>query len=225
MTEDKYAALREDMVKYQIERRGITKPELLAVLRQVPRHLFVPGDVVNMAYEDGPLPIGSEQTISQPYIVALMTSLLALEGDENVLEVGTGSGYQAAILAGLVKTVHTIERHQALADRSQKILNDLGIDNVFVHVGDGSKGWIDAAPYKAVIITAAAPKPPEPILQQMDEGARLVLPVGARGSQELQLWKREGEHYSSESIIPVAFVPLRGEHGWDAEKWNGLAYN
>jgi protein-L-isoaspartate(D-aspartate) O-methyltransferase len=171
------------------------------------------------AYDDSPLPIGSGQTISQPYIVALMTSLVALQGDEIVLEIGTGSGYQAAVLACLAKTVHTIERHAALAGWAGSTLEDLAYKNVFVHLGDGSLGWPDAAPYQAIIVTAAAPRPPQPLLDQLDEGGRLVIPVGERRLQDLQVWQREGEHFTWETIIPVAFVPMRGEHGWKEDQW------
>jgi len=215
-----YIGLREQMVKDQIEGRGIRAQKILEVMRTVPRHLFIPQNMRQFAYEDGPLPIGSGQTISQPYIVALMTNLLGLEGNETVLEIGTGSGYQAAILAGMVDSVHTVERHEALAIQAEKVLKDLGINNVFIHVDDGSKGWYESMPYQAIMITAASPAPPEPVLQQLDEGGRLVLPVGARRHQDLQLWKRENDKFSFDSIIPVAFVPLLGEHGWDNEQWD-----
>jgi len=215
-----YAELRRQMVKYQIESRGIKNEKILSAMQLVPRHLFVPEEVQKFAYDDGPLPIGWGQTISQPYIVALMTSLLALEGCENVLEIGTGSGYQAAILGKMVNAVHTVERHEALANQAQKTINALDLPNVFIHVGDGSMGWQDAMPYQAIMITAASPNPPGPVLQQLDEGGRLVLPVGPRRHQDLQLWRRENDVFNYESIIPVAFVPLMGEYGWDEEQWD-----
>jgi protein-L-isoaspartate(D-aspartate) O-methyltransferase len=218
-TEEFLAAEREEMVVDQISRRGLQNPRLLEAFRKIPRHLFVPGDLINQAYRDGPLSIGCGQTISQPYIVALMTSLMALQGDETVLEIGTGSGYQAAILSCLAEKVYTIEVQSSLADRARLTLQGLGIANVDVHIGDGSLGWTDAAPYQAIMVTAAAPAPPAPLLQQLAEGGRLVLPVGPRQFQELQVWERTGQSFSEEHIIPVAFVPLRGRYGWNDEKW------
>lgn len=207
------------MVYEQIERRGIRHPGVLNAMRTVPRHLFVPYELRDHAYEDGALGIGSGQTISQPYIVALMTSLLVLGGDENILEVGTGSGYQAAILSYLGRTVHTVERHGELAKEAAYRLYNLGIDNVIVHEGDGSLGWPENAPYQAILVTAAAPVLPETLAEQLDEGGRLVIPVGPRGKQELQRWQRERGRLDYESIIPVAFVPLRGNYGWREEEW------
>jgi protein-L-isoaspartate(D-aspartate) O-methyltransferase len=217
--ESYYAGLCKRMVSEQIVARGIRDPLVLDALRAVPRHRFVPPEYADMAYSDGPLPIGQGQTISQPYIVALMTEVLELRGDENVLEVGTGSGYQAAVLAHLAKQVHTIERHAALAERAENILLGLGISNVQVHVGDGSLGLPKYAPYQAIIVTAAAPAVPQPLLDQLDEGGRLVLPVGGTGSQILESWRRQGENFEREAILAVAFVPLRGEHGWKQDHW------
>jgi protein-L-isoaspartate(D-aspartate) O-methyltransferase len=217
--DEKFEEKRLEMVYTQIEQRGLTEARLLQALRSVPRHRFVPLDVQEHAYDDGPLPIGSGQTISQPYIVALMTSLAALQGDENVLEIGTGSGYQAAVLVCLAKTVHTIERHPALAGWAGSTLEDLGYKNVTVHLGDGSLGWPEAAPYQAIIVTAAAPRPPQPLLDQLTEGGRLIIPVGERRQQDLQVWQREGGQFTWETIIPVAFVPMRGEHGWKEDQW------
>jgi protein-L-isoaspartate(D-aspartate) O-methyltransferase len=211
---------RHRMVHEQIEQRGIKHPVVLQAMRTVPRHLFVPPELRERAYEDGALSIGSGQTISQPYIVALMTSLLALQGSENILEVGTGSGYQAAILSFLGKSIHTIERHPELAKEAAFRLYKMGFENVFVHEGDGSLGWPEEAPYQAIMVTAAAPILPQTLGEQLDEGGRLILPVGARRRQELQLWKVEAGRLDYESIIPVAFVPLRGKHGWQEEDWN-----
>lgn len=218
-TDDPYWENRCQMVKTQIAGRNIQDQRLLEVMQQVPRHLFVPEDVRSLAYRDSPLPIGDGQTISQPYIVALMTVLLKLEGEENVLEIGTGSGYQAAILSRLAKTVHTVERHPRLAATASRTLQELGYTNVFVHQGDGSLGWPEAAPYDAIMITAAAPAVPPPLLQQLSEKGRLVLPIGNRFNQDLQRWQRVGSHYQSESFLPVAFVPLLGVHGWVEELW------
>jgi len=217
--ETNYANLRERMVSEQIVSRDIRDERLLDALRHIPRHWFVPDEYANVAYNDGPLPIGHGQTISQPYIVALMTELLELGGDEIVLEVGTGSGYQAALLALLTKQVHTIERHTALAEKAEKVLLRLGLTNVVVHVGDGSMGVPQYAPFKAIMITAAAPHVPQPLFDQLDEGGRLVLPEGGAGGQMLDRWRKQGSEYRQEHITPVAFVPLRGQHGWKEKSW------
>lgn len=216
---DPFEADRLQMVAKQIERRGLLNERLLATLRQVPRHLFVPPDQRSYAYDDRPLPIGSGQTISQPYIVALMTSLLNLQGSENVLEIGAGSGYQAAVLAFMASSIHTIERHEPLAEQAIQTLAALGIQNIHVHTGDGSLGWPDSAPYDAIMVTAAAPRAPQTLLDQLADGGRLVIPVGASGIQELQLWTRIGDACQHESLIQVSFVPLRGVHGWDSSEW------
>lgn len=211
---DPYERERLRMVEEQIARRGLRDPRLLAALRTVPRHRFVPPDELDWAYSDGPLPIGHGQTISQPYIVALMTDMLHLTPAARALEVGTGSGYQAAILGKMAGEVHTIEVIPELARRAETVLGELGFANVHVHVGDGSLGWPEAAPYDGILVAAAAPDVPPPLLDQLAEGGRLVLPVGSRGFQELQVWERRGGKIYSERGIPVAFVPLRGEHGW-----------
>jgi protein-L-isoaspartate(D-aspartate) O-methyltransferase len=214
-----YANKRNLMVSEQIASRDIRDERLLEALRRVPRHLFVPAEYADIAYSDGPLPIGHGQTISQPYIVALMTELLELTGDENVLEVGTGSGYQAALLALLARQVHTIERHEALAESAEKVLGSLGLTNVVVHVGDGTLGQPKYAPFQAIMITAAAPHVPQPLFDQLDEGGRLVLPEGGLGGQMLDRWRKQGGEFEQEHIAPVAFVPLRGQHGWKEDKW------
>lgn len=205
---------RDSMVDLQIVARGVHDLRVLETMRAVPRHCFVQPDYRYLAYTDGPLPIGNGQTISQPYIVALMSELLQLKGDEKVLEIGTGSGYQAAVLAQLAREVHTIERHANLARYAAAILEQLGMANVHVHVGDGSLGFQEHAPYTAIMVTAAAPNVPDTLLTQLDDGGRLVIPVGSRGSQYLERWRRQGDRYTHEDIIPVAFVPLIGEHGW-----------
>jgi protein-L-isoaspartate(D-aspartate) O-methyltransferase len=220
--DDSFLAQRLRMVTQQIEARGIHEPRLLAALRVVPRHRFVAPEYRGLAYSDSPLPIGLGQTISQPYIVALMTELLELQGAETVLEVGTGSGYQAAVLARLARQVHTVERHAALAENAARTLAELGHTNVHVHVGDGSLGWPEAAPYQAIIVTAAAPGVPQPLLDQLAHGGRLALPVGSLGGQVLELWtccKAPGApRFEREAILPVAFVPLRGQYGWE-DQW------
>jgi protein-L-isoaspartate(D-aspartate) O-methyltransferase len=221
MTQDEFAAQRSAMVAEQIEPRGLHNPRLLDALRNVPRHRFIPEKYREMAYDDGPLPIGNNQTISQPYIVALMTDLLELSGAETVLEIGTGSGYQAGVLSRLANFVHTIERHAELAGRAASVLAELGYANVAVHTEDGSLGWAEAAPYPAILVTAAAPAPPPPLLAQLAEGGRLVLPAGSRFGQNLQVWRRHGEQFERRSVVPVAFVPLRGEYGWSEQDWDG----
>ena len=175
---------RERMVHRQIAARGVRDPRVLRALREVPRERFVPDDVRELAFEDSPLPIGHGQTISQPYIVAYMTEALALEGDEKVLEIGTGSGYQAAVLAELVPEVFTIEIVAPIAERARETLVELGYDNVHVRAGDGYRGWPEEAPFDAIILTAAPEEVPEPLLEQLAVGGRMILPLGG-GSQEL----------------------------------------
>ena len=216
---DKLEHARNQMVKTQIVRRGLNNSRLLTAFRTVPRHMFVPVEYRYAAYDDNPLPIGYSQTISQPYIVALMTDLLKLKGGERVLEVGTGSGYQAAILSILADEVHTIEFIPELATQADKTLKELGMDNVHVHIGDGSLGWPDAAPYAGILVAAAAPQLPKTLLEQLESGGHLVLPVGGRGMQNLVVWERDENKFKSRIETAVAFVPLRGEQGWDRKKW------
>jgi len=211
---------RTKMVEQQIARRGISDPRLLDAMRTVPRHLFVPPEIRNWAYADGAQRIGKGQTISQPYIVALMTEILRLKGDEVVLEVGTGSGYQAAILSLLAKEVHSIERHPELAEEARTLLSSLGYTNVHVHSGDGTLGYPEEAPYQGILVTAAAPEVPKPLLNQLDEGGCLVIPVGKKYTQVLQTWQRKGRTFDHETITAVAFVPLIGDEGWDEEGWD-----
>jgi protein-L-isoaspartate(D-aspartate) O-methyltransferase len=187
---------------------------VLQAMRSVPRHRFVPVQYRDLSYSDGPVPIGEGQTISQPFIVALMSQMLALHGDETVLEVGTGSGYQAAVLGHLAKQVYTIERHALLAKRASKELQELGLSNVLVYVGDGSLGLLQHAPFDAILVTAAAPETPRVLLEQLAPGGRLVIPVGSRGAQFLERWQHKGAAYKQDVSIPVAFVPLVGRHGW-----------
>jgi protein-L-isoaspartate(D-aspartate) O-methyltransferase len=212
---DNFERERNIMVREQLQRRDIYDHRVLEAMRQIPRHIFVPAEHQHMAYVDGPLPIGGGQTISQPYIVALMTQMLELAGDEKVLEVGTGSGYQAAILGGLAREVHTIERDPDLARNAAELLIHLGFDNIFIHIGDGSEGWPPTAPYDAILVTAAAPHAPLPLLEQLEDGGRMIIPVGSAGSQFLERWERHGPDFSHESLVPVAFVPLRGKFGWE----------
>lgn len=211
---ERYQQERQAMVRDQIERRGIHTPRLLEALCAVPRHLFIPDSQQHWAHSDGALRIAHGQTISQPYIVALMTDLLHLEGDEKVLEIGTGSGYQAAVLARLAAEVHTIERHAPLSAEASRVMEILEISNVKFHVGDGTLGLPARAPFQGIMVTAAAPKVPQHLLDQLADGGRLVLPVGRRFSQELEVWHRRGKKLQRESITAVAFVPLIGEEGW-----------
>ncbi len=208
--ENEFALKRQRMVKEQIKARNISDQRLLDVMLRVERHFFVPAHLQSFAYEDRPLPIGEGQTISQPYIVALMTELLSLEGREKVLEIGTGSGYQAAVLAELTSDkVYTIEILEPLAQRSQKLLQDLGYDNIFVQHGDGFLGWPKYAPFDAIVVTCAPEEIPEPLLEQLAEGGRMVIPVGEQWQwQELKLVeKKEGEIIIT-NIAPVRFVPM-----------------
>jgi protein-L-isoaspartate(D-aspartate) O-methyltransferase len=216
---DKYERQRKQMIKEQIKGRGLHDPHLLTAFETVPRHLFVPKESRYAAYDDGPLPIGFGQTISQPYIVALMTNLLKLNGDERLLEVGTGSGYQAAILGMMAEEVHTIEFIPELTTRAENTLKQLGMDNDHVHFGDGSLGWLECAPYNGILVAAAAPKTPKALLEQLKDGGKLVIPVGGRGFQQLEVWVREEDDYYNRTDIAVAFVPLRGVQGWNRKKW------
>lgn len=211
---DAYESDRKEMTRRQIAARGLRDPRLLAAFESVPRHLFVPEEYRQRSYADGPLPIGHEQTISQPYIVALMTHLLELTGRERVLEVGTGSGYQAAILSRLAAEVHTVEIVPELFAQAERTLSELGCANVHSHLADGSLGWTAAAPYDGILVTAAAPSAPRALLDQLAEGGRLVLPVGDRVYQELEIWKKVEGKFERRSSLGVAFVPLRGEYGW-----------
>jgi protein-L-isoaspartate(D-aspartate) O-methyltransferase len=201
------------MVAHQLRRRGINDQRVLDAFEDIPRHLFMPDVSRWRAYEDCAHPIGFEQTISQPFIVAYMTQSLKLTGTERVLEIGTGSGYQTAILSQLVPEVHTIELIPALADRAAKTLTELKIKNVFLHIADGSLGWSESTPYDAIIVTAAAPHVPKSLLHQLADHGRMILPVGPSGFQELELWQRNGNSFSHETLLAVAFVPLRGKEG------------
>jgi protein-L-isoaspartate(D-aspartate) O-methyltransferase len=198
---------RDRMVKHQIEARGIKDRRVLDTMRKVPRHCFLPLAFRIFAYEDMPLPIGEGQTISQPYVVALMTELLELKGSEKVLEIGTGSGYQAAILAELCQKVYTIEILPGLAKRAQKVLSKLGYKNIQVKCGDGYLGWPEKAPFDAIIVTCAPQKIPPPLIEQLAEGGKLVIPVGEL-NQELKLLVKVNGKIEEKSIIPVRFVPM-----------------
>ncbi|MCK9581470.1 MAG: protein-L-isoaspartate(D-aspartate) O-methyltransferase [Methanoregula sp.] len=215
MTEYPRVDERFRMVERQIAARGIHNPRILSVLRQVPRHVFIPQPYDQSAYDDNPLPIGNGQTISQPYIVALMTDLLDPQPEDRILEIGAGSGYQAAILASLAARVITIERIPAVADLARSNLEMLGIGNATVIVGDGTLGHPADSPYNGIIITAATPEIPKPLLDQLDDGGQLVAPVGDREIQELVRIEKTGGRFVEKRYGSVRFVPLIGAYGWE----------
>lgn len=202
------------MVETLVE-RGIKDSRVLQAFRKVPRHLFLDEALWPQAYSDHPLPIGEKQTISQPYIVALMTEALQLTGVERVLEVGTGSGYQTAILAELADRVYSIERIPGLAKRARKVLDELKYTNIVIRVGDGTEGWRDESPFAGIIVTASAPDAPDPLMQQLETGGRLIIPIGEEQFQDLMLYVKEGEdRYREQNYGGCRFVKLIGEHGW-----------
>ncbi len=205
---------RRRMVSDQIAARGIKDPQVLKAFNDIPRHLFMDEALWPRAYEDHPLPIGDGQTISQPYMVAIMTDAMGLTGSEKVLEIGTGSGYQTAILAKLCDWVYSIEYIAALSKRAQAVLEQLKIFNVNLKVGDGSQGWPEEAPFDAIMVTAGAPEVPRPLTEQLAEGGRLVVPVGSRGIQTLMRVTKRGDELISEDLGGCRFVDLVGEHGW-----------
>ncbi|MGE5180791.1 MAG: protein-L-isoaspartate(D-aspartate) O-methyltransferase [Acidobacteriota bacterium] len=209
---------RRRMVTEQLRRRGISEPSVLAAFANVPREEFVAADQREHAYEDGPLGIGYGQTISQPYVVAITVEALALRGHERVLEIGTGSGYAAAILSRLAREVHTVERIEELARAATERLARLGYENVTVHHADGSLGWPGAAPYDAIAVAAGAPAPPQPLLEQLALGGRLVLPTGSERDQRLvRITRRDEATYVEDDLGAVRFVPLLGEAGWPTD--------
>jgi len=214
-----FAYLRELMIREQLEYRGLHNKAVLEAMRAVPREEFVPRHLLEFAYNDGPLPIGEGQTISQPYMVAYMTEALELKETDKVLEIGTGSGYAAAVLSRLVTRVQTVERIEELAISARKRLERLGFTNIDVHVGDGSLGWPPSAPYDAIVVTAGAPEVPLPLLRQLAIGGRLVIPVGRNPTfQSLLRVLRHGEdEYRQENLMGVMFVPLIGAAGWDMD--------
>lgn len=208
---------RERMVEDQLLPRGIRDQRTLAVMRQVPRHLFVEDALRSQAYGDNPLPIGCGQTISQPYIVALMTQALKLQGCERVLEIGTGSGYQAAILSRLVEKVFTIERIDSLLVKARKVFDQLHYINILSKIDDGTVGWAEHAPFDRIIVTAAGPEVPEPLLAQLADPGILIIPVGDRFVQNLKVVTRAGAKFTEKIIEHVRFVSLVGSHGWQSE--------
>lgn len=202
------------MVEQQIRKRGIQSAELLGAMHAVPRHAFVPPELAPRAYADEPLAIGEGQTISQPYMVAAMTAAMELTGGERVLEVGTGSGYQTAILSLLAREVVSVESRSGLALAARERLRALGYRNVRVEVGDGTLGWPEAAPFEAILVTAGAPRIPPPLIEQLAEGGRLVIPVGMKDRQTLVRVRKAAGQTAEEALIDCQFVPLRGHYGW-----------
>jgi len=211
--EAELARLRDALVN-DLSFQGIADPGVLAAVKKVPRHRFVPPHLLPHAYEDRPLPIGHGQTVSQPYVMALSTAALALGPPDRVLEIGTGSGYQTAILAELAGEVYTVERLSDLSRSARELLGSLGYRNIRFHVGDGTKGWLQEAPFAAILVTAGAPHVPEALLAQLAPGGRLVIPVGGRFNQELTLIYDEGGRFVRRLLCPCTFVPLIGEEGW-----------
>jgi protein-L-isoaspartate(D-aspartate) O-methyltransferase len=205
---------RRDMVERQIASRGIRDPRVLAAMKDVPRELFVPDHLRSRAWDDRALPIADAQTISQPYIVAIMTELLAPEPHHRVLEVGTGSGYQTAILSRMAARVFSIERHPGLAEAAGRIMEGLAISNVDIRVGDGTVGLAEEAPFDRILVTAGAPAVPEALKEQLAEAGRLVIPVGPAGFQRLTVVNRAGNRFEEEQRESCVFVPLIGRHGW-----------
>lgn len=210
-----FTALRRSMVEHQIRGRGITAPAVVKAMEAVPREALVPPDLAGSAYDDCPLPIGAGQTISQPYVVALMAAALDLGPGERVLEIGTGSGYAAAVLAEIAGQVYTIERHPELADAARRRLAELGFDNIEVRCGDGTLGWPEHAPFQAIVCAASGPSVPKSLLDQLDIGGRLVMPIDTTYGQTLVRVTRESrDEYVTTDLGAVRFVPLIGEEGW-----------
>ncbi len=217
MDSRKYKGLREAMVKNQIEARGITDAKVLAAMRKVPRHLFVSEALMDQAYADHPLPIGEQQTISQPYIVALMTQALALNKDDRVLEIGTGSGYQAAILSEIAFRVYTIEKRRTLHINARRLFDEFKYTNIVTRYSDGTKGWEEESPFDAIIVTAGAPEIPKTLVAQLGMGGRMVIPVGDMFTQDLIKLYRDEQGIHQTSLGGCRFVKLVGEYGWGGD--------
>ncbi len=213
----RYQSLRESMVKNQMESRGIRDPKVLEAFKKVPRHEFVNESLIDQAYSDHPLPIGDQQTISQPYIVALMTEALQIDSDDRVLEIGTGSGYQAAILAELAYRVYTVERNRTLYEKARKTIEKLGYYNIICRYGDGTLGWKEEAPFDAIMVTAGAPEIPGPLVDQLSIGGRMVIPVGSTSSQMMIKLYRDEQGVHETELGGCRFVKLIGQRGWKAD--------
>jgi len=215
-----YKKLREQMVRDQLITRGITNQRVLAAFYKVEREKFVPSVVRKDAYEDFPLSIGEDQTISQPYMVALMTQSLELKGQEKVLEIGTGSGYQTAILAELSKEIYSIERIKVLAERAEKLLEKLGYNNIKIFLSNGTLGWKECSPYDRILVTAGAREVPQPLIEQLKEKGIMVIPVGGSYSQDLRVIRKRKTDIKSVTVERCVFVPLIGKYGWDKDRLN-----
>lgn len=211
--QESYETQRHRMVRKQIVARGVTSPQVIRAMRQVKRHLFVPAEYVPMAYNDTPLPIGYGQTISQPYIVAYMTEILDLRPSDRILEIGTGSGYQAAVLAEICDSVYTIEVIPQLGKRAMGLLKDLGYKNIVAKTGDGYKGWIGHAPFDVIIVTCSPTHIPAPLEEQVAEGGRMIIPVGEKYAQKLVYLVKEKGKLNRKAVLPVSFVPMVDEKG------------
>jgi protein-L-isoaspartate(D-aspartate) O-methyltransferase len=203
------------MVKNQLIARGIKNQKVLDAMQEIPRHLFVPSKYQKDAYNDGPLPISEGQTISQPYMVALMTECLGVKDNDKVLEIGTGSGYQMAILLKITSRVYSIERFPSLTECAISTLKSLGFEYINIKTADGTLGWPEEAPFDGIIVTSAAPRVPEQLKSQLADGGRLVIPVGSRHTQQLYILTRNGKHFTTEENTACVFVPLVGKYGWD----------
>jgi len=214
MEEEYFEKLRKKMVEHQITARGVSDQRVLEAMLRVPRHLFIPESMQDRAYDDSPLPIGDGQTISQPYMVAWMTELLAVGEEDKVLEIGTGSGYQAAILCELAKEVFSVEKYASLARKAEGRLRSLGYENITIRVGDGTLGWPEEAPFDGIMVTAGAPSIPQPLTEQLADGGKLVIPVGPSGMQMLTVVQREGKELRTREEGTCVFVPLVGKFGW-----------
>ena len=216
MDHRKFEILRQNMVKKQILARGVSDAAVIRAMSTIPRHLFVNEALADSAYQDFPLPIGEGQTISQPYIISEMTQALELTGDDRVLEIGTGSGFQAAVLAHIVFRVYTIERNNTIFMRTRKLFDQLQYHNIVTRYGDGTQGWKDESPFDAIIVTAGGEAIPQPLLDQLAPGGRLIMPVGGLMSQELLLVRKQKQGISIENLGGCRFVKLIGQHGWKA---------
>lgn len=220
---DHYKIARQRMIDTQLVPRGIRNKRVLEAMKKVPRHLFVDEALFSQAYSDFPLPIGEEQTISQPFIVAFMTEALEIKGNERTLELGTGSGYQTAILAELCQKVYSIERISPLANRARKVLDKLGYGNILIRIGDGTLGWKDESPFDAIIVTAGAPDIPGPLIDQLKVGGRLIIPVGGEHMQSLIRVRKTETGIEKDDMGGCRFVKLIGENGWKIER-DGYEY-